>query len=219
MKKIILLVLAVFCFQLLNIKAQAFEKGNINLDIGFGFGAYKSVSEYTTPEIVIFTIVIPPQTIKNEDGAGSFMMPLTFEYGLSDKIGLGAQLGFSNYFINNEDSTETVESVKSVEFAIVFNYHLSQSDKNDLFIGVALGGSSVNWKDLDGTELTGSGSIFKLYLADRIFFSDNIGMLFNIGYTAYNYTGLSSSNNNASIDRLKWRLGGLNIGTGLAIKF
>jgi hypothetical protein len=220
MKKIVcFLFIFSFFIQSQSIKAQAFQKGNKNLDVGLGFGAYKTVSEFTTPEFVFLGFTIPPQTFKNEDGAASFMMPITFEYGISNKVGLGVQLGFSNYFIDNEDSTETTESVKSVDFAIVCNYHLSNSDKNDLFIGIALGGSNVNWKDLSGTELTGSGSVFKLYLSDRLYFSDHIGMLFNIGYTAYNYSDLTSSDNNAFISSLKWHLGGLNIGTGLAVKF
>lgn len=219
MKKVFYALFITLFFQTSFVQAQAFQKGNVNLDIGLGFGAYKTVSEFTTPEFVFFGFTIPPQTIKNEDGAGSFMMPITFEYGISNKVGLGVQLGFSNYFIDNEDSTETVESVKSVDFAIVVNYHLSQSDKNDLFIGIALGGSNVNWKDLSGTELTGTGSVFKLYLSDRLYFSDNIGILFNVGYTAYNYSELTSSDNNAFISSLKWHLGGLNIGTGLAVKF
>ena len=220
MKKILFNFSAALIILLLstNLNAQAFQKGNANLDVGFGFGAYKTVATYTIPGFTIFNIQFPPTTIVNEDGAGSFMMPITFEYGISNKIGLGAQFGFSNYFIDNEDSTETVESVKSFDFAVLINFHLSQSDKNDLFIGFALGGSKVNWKDLSGLELTGSGGLFKLYLSDRLYFTDNIGILFNVGYTAYTYNEITSSNN-ANLTTLKWKLGGLNIGTGLAVKF
>lgn len=200
-------------------KAQAFEKGNINLDLGIGFGGYKTTTEITTAEVTILGFTIPPTTIKDEDGAASTIIPLTFEYGISDKIGLGVQLGFSNYFIDNEDSTETTESVRSVDFGLVVNYHLLNSDKNDLFIGIALGGSSVNWKDLSGEEWTGSGSYFSLYIKDRIFFNDNIGIMFNLGYTGYRYSDLESSIDNPFIDKFEWTIRGVNFGTGLAVKF
>jgi hypothetical protein len=195
---------------------QAFEKGNINIDLGLGFGAYGTRSEFTTPAINVLFITLPPTTVVNNDGAASTIVPIGFEYGVSNKVGLGIQLGFSNYFIDNEDSTETVESVKSVDFAFKVNYHLSNSDKNDLFVGLALGGSSVNWKDLDGTELKGGGSYVSLYLADRLFFSEHFGVLFNLGYTVYNYTEITSNDNPTT---LKWTLRGINLGTGLALKF
>jgi hypothetical protein len=215
MKKIAQLVLVVI---LLSGTAfgQAFQKGNVNFDLGIGFGAYSTRSEFTTPAINILFITIPPTTVVKNDGAASTMVPISFEYGVSNKVGLGVQLGFSNYFIDNEDSTETVESVKSVDFAFKVNYHLSNSDKNDLFVGLALGGSSVNWKDLDGTVLKGGGSYVSLYLSDRLFFSEHFGVLFNLGYTVYNYTEITSNDNPSS---LKWTLRGLNLGTGLALKF
>lgn len=215
MKKIAQLVLVVILLSG-TVFGQAFQKGNVNFDLGIGFGAYSTRSEFTTPAINILFITIPPTTVVKNDGAASTMVPISFEYGVSNKVGLGVQLGFSNYFIDNEDSTETVESVKSVDFAFKVNYHLSNSDKNDLFVGLALGGSSVNWKDLDGTVLKGGGSYVSLYLSDRLFFSEHFGVLFNLGYTVYNYTEITSNDNPSS---LKWTLRGLNLGTGLAFKF
>ena len=161
------------------------------------------------------------------DGAASTIVPLTFEYGLSNKIGLGAELGFSNYFV--DDSTENnngdivanmTKTVKSVDFLVVCNFHLLNAEKNDLFIGLGLGGSSVNWTFKDtGEEYSGGGSCFKLYLKDRIFFNEHIGILFNFGYTGYIYNNMKTSSGNAILDNLKWEVKGVNLGTGLAIKF
>lgn len=210
MKKISILFSLIFITTSF-IYAQAFEKGNVNVDLGLNLGFYSTTST--------FKVQLPflgATTVSNTDGAASFIVPIGFEYGISNKVGLGVQLGVVNYFINNEDSTETTESVKSVDFALKINYHLINSDKNDLFLGLALGGSSVNWKDLDGTELKGGGSYVSLYLSDRLFLSDHFGILFNLGYTTYNYTNITSNGNTTT---LTWTLRGLNIGTGLAMRF
>lgn len=227
MKKIIFLLVTIFFIQSDTIQAQAFQKGNVNIDVGLGFGVYKTTTTFTTPEFVFFGITIPPQTITDEDGAASTMIPIGFEYGISNKFGLGVELGFVNYFVEdsteNDDGTVTLnqtKTVKSVDFMIYCNYHLLNSDKNDLFIGMGIGGSNVVWNFKDsGEEYSGGGSIFKLYIKDRIFFSDNIGILFNLGYTGYVYNNMEASNNNAFLESLKWNVRGVNIGTGLALKF
>jgi hypothetical protein len=227
MKKIICLVILAVFVQFNNIHAQAFEKGNVNIDIGLGLGVYKTTTTFTTPEYNFFGIIIPPQTITDEDGAASTMIPIGFEYGISNKFGLGVELGFVNYFVEdsteNDDGTTTfnlTKTVKSVDFMIFCNYHLLNSEKNDLFIGMGIGGSRVVWNFKDsGEEYSGGGSIFKLYIKDRIFFSDNIGVLFNLGYTGYVYNNMEASNNNAFLESLKWNVRGVNIGTGLALKF
>lgn len=208
-----LTIVLITLFSTSNTYAQAFQKGNANIDVGLGFGAYSTTTTFT------FDFLGTPVTLSDEDGAASTMVPISFEYGISNKVGLGVQLGFVNYFIDNEDSTETTESVKSVDFAIKVNYHFLDAEKNDLFVGLAIGGSSVNWKDLSGEEFSGTGSYVSLYITDRIFFNDNVGILFNLGYTAYRYNGLESSLNNPFIDNFEWTLRGVNIGTGLALKF
>ena len=227
MKKIFYLVLIMIVGQTQIANAQAFEKGNVNIDVGLGIGIYKTTTTFTTPEFVFLGFTIPPQTFTDEDGAGSTMIPIGVEYGISNKFGLGVELGFANYFVEdsteNDDGTTTLnltKTVKSVDFMIFCNYHLLNSDKNDLFIGMGIGGSRVNWNFKDsGEEYSGGGSIFKLYIKDRIFFSENFGILFNLGYTGYVYNNMEASNNNAFLEGLKWNVRGVNIGTGLALKF
>jgi len=191
---------------------QAFEKGNINIDLGLGFGAYGTRVTYKDANSGL--------EFSATDGAASTVIPLSFEYGISNKVGLGLQIGMSNYFIDKEDSNDVTESVKSVDFALKVNFHLLNADRNDLFIGMAIGGSSVNWAFENSSETySGSGSYFSLSLTDRIFFSDNVGMLVNLGYTGYNYTNMKSSTDNPILDNLKWSVKGVNFGIGLAVKF
>jgi hypothetical protein len=229
MKKTLLFITAIAIGLLTsnNVVAQAFEKGNVNIDVGLGFGAYGTKTTFTTPEIDFGFFVLPPQTFTETDGAASTMIPIGFEYGISNKFGLGVELGFVNYFVDdsteNDDGTTSLnltKTVKSVDFMIFCNYHLLNADKNDLFIGLGIGGSNVVWNFKDsGYEYSGGGSIFKLYIKDRIFFSDNIGILFNLGYTGYVYNNMETSDNNPFLESLKWNVRGVNIGTGLAVKF
>lgn len=241
MKKILKLSIVLIIVMVANNSfGQAFQKGNWNVDVGVGLGAYSTETTISVPIPILGTI-----TSTAKDGAASVMIPIGVEYGISNRFGLGVQLGFSNYFI--DDSTEVknpltgqetgemqennTESVKSVDFALKFNFHLLEAEKNDLYVGLALGGSSITWewKDVDnnnsGTNgqvetLKGSGSYASLYITDRIFFSDRVGIFFNLGYTVYNYSQLNSStSSNAVINSLKWNAKGVNIGTGLALKF
>ena len=212
MKKITTIFAIVFALLFISnssVYAQAFQKGNINLDLGVGFGAYGTRVVYEAAGL----------EFSETDGAASTIVPIGFEYGISDRFGLGLQFGFVNYCIDN-DSNEFTESVKSVDFALKFNFHLLNSDRNDLFLSLGLGGSAANWTFKNTTETySGSGSYFSFSLVDRIFFNDNVGISFNLGYVGYNYSNMESSNNNPFLDGLKWSLKGVNLGTGLAVKF
>ncbi|MGE0567371.1 MAG: hypothetical protein AB7O73_05435 [Bacteroidia bacterium] len=207
-KSILVVLLTISSF---NLFSQAFEKGNINFDLGLGFGAYGTKVTYKDTKNNL--------EFSQTDGAASTIIPLSFEYGISNKIGLGLQIGSSNYFID-KDSNEVTESVKSVDFALRVNFHLLQANRNDLFIALALGGSSVNWLFKNTTETySGSGSYFNLSLVDRIFFGEHVGIMFNLGYTGYNYNDMKTSSGNVILDNLKWSVKGVNFGTGLAVKF
>ena len=222
MKKTIYSLLIILSFLMMNnnSNAQAFQKGNMNMDIGLGIGIYKTTTTFS------FDFLGIPITLTDEDGAVSTMIPFTFEYGISNKFGLGVELGFVNYLVddstNNDDGTTTLnltKSVKSVDFMILCNFHLLNSERNDLFIGLGFGGSRVNWNFKDtGDEYSGGGSLFKLYIKDRIFFNDNVGILFNFGYTGYFYGNMEATNNNPILENLKWDVRGVNFGTGLALK-
>ena len=222
MKKLFFLLPVFFLFSFQNVNGQAFQKGNFNIDLGIGFGAYKTTTKFQ------FDFFGTPITFTEEDGAASGMFPLSLEYGISNKFGLGLEFGFCNYAI--DDSTEdsngnlvmnNTESVKSTDIMLFCNFHLLDSEKNDLFIGIGFGSSNVVWtfKDNLSYEYTGRGGLFKFYIKDRIFFSESVGILFNLGYTSYVYNNMEASDNNAILEGLKWNVSGVNIGTGLALKF
>ncbi|MGB0882061.1 MAG: hypothetical protein ACPGSO_03850 [Vicingaceae bacterium] len=228
MNKKIIIYLVICFFSVASANAQAFQKGTKVISLGIGFAGYGTTQTITTN----FNGV----SISNSesDGAASTVIPIQFEYGISNKFGLGAELSFNNYFINDSDKV-VLESVKSVDFGITGSYHLLNSEKNDLFFTLGLGGSSmsVNYVVTQAQfieSLSGSGSYFTIGITDRIFFSDNFGVFFNLAYRGYNYTGLEAeftpavesaiaSSNFTYSQSWDWKFTGVHFGTGLAFKF
>ncbi len=228
MNKNILICLVFSLFAISNLSAQAFQKGTKVISLGVGFAGYGTTQTVTTNfNGVSFST-------SESDGAASTIIPIQFEYGISNKFGLGAELTFSNYFINDSDRV-VLESVKSVDFGINGSYHLLNSEKNDLFITLGLGASSmsVNYVVTQAQfieSLSGSGAYFTLGITDRIFFSDHFGVFFNLAYRGYNYSELEAeftpavesaiaSTNFTYSQSWDWKFTGVHFGTGLAVKF
>ncbi|HRP59808.1 MAG TPA: hypothetical protein PK833_05900 [Vicingus sp.] len=223
--KLLFLIIAIFSLSS-QLYSQAFEKGNWNIDLDLGFGAYGTKST-STITVGAFSV-----TDTDVDGTASSVFRLGGEYGISDRIGLGLKLGSSNYFIAEEDR-DTVKSVKGTDFAVSFNFHLLKANRNDLFLTLGLGFSSAKWlyHDVPGFFLSsakGSGSYLTLGITDRIFFSDHVGMLLNISYAGFNCNSITpelSSTGKAIVGNVNytWNLDiilrGVYFGTGLAIKF
>lgn len=228
MKKLITICLSVALLSCINASGQAFQKGTKNVDIGIGFAGYGTTQTVTT------TFNGVGVTGSESDGAASTIIPIKFEYGIGEKIGIGAELAFSNYFINDSDKV-ILETVKSIDFGINGNYHLLNSDKNDLFIGLGLGISSMSINYVTSQNpfvesLSGSGMYFTLGITDRIFFSDHIGIFFNLAYRGYNYSNLEAdftpeidaaiaSSNFTFSQSWEWKFTGVQFGGGLAVKF
>lgn len=210
--------------------AQAFQKGNINVDLDLGIGAYATQTSWTAG--------VGPLTYSgsNADGTASKIFRIGGEYGISNKFGIGLKFGASNYLIAEKDR-DTIRSAKSTDFALNINYHLLNTEKNDLFIALELGRTNGTWLfHEDKTFLSstkGTGGYFALGLTDRLFFSKNIGILFSLKYSAFNYNNITtelSSIGKGVVSALSflgtpsWNfnsitLNGVYFGTGLAVKF
>lgn len=205
--------------------AQAFQKGNWNIDVDLGLGIYATE---TTSKISAFGFNFSET---DKDGTASSIFRIGAEYGISNKFGIGLKIGASNYFIAEEDR-DTLKSVKSTDFAIHCNYHLLNADKNDLFLTLGLGVTSANWEYQTDPEIfiesvKGRGGYFTLGITDRIFFSDHVGMLFSLNFPLMSIKAkpelVDSVNNFLSGVDYTWtmdmKLRGVYLGTGLAFKF
>lgn len=209
--------------------AQAFEKGNWNIDTDLGIGIYGTKST-TTSKFGPFS-----QTKSEVDGTASSIFRLGVEYGLTNRIGLGVKFGYNNYFIAEEDK-DTLNSVRGIDFLINVNFHLLKANRNDLFISLGLGVSNAKWdyNTLPGIFLSsasGKGTYFTFGITDRIFFTDNIGILLNLSYAGYKYdvTYDLTEESKAALSGFgvfggysiesELMLRGVYFGTGLAVKF
>tara|TARA_R110001592_G_scaffold37439_3_gene124871 strand:+ start:2522 stop:3199 length:678 start_codon:yes stop_codon:yes gene_type:complete len=205
---------------------QAFEKGNWNIDLDLGIGAYGT---QTTSTVALGTF---SQTNTETDGAASSIVKLDVEYGISNRIGLGLRFGSSNYFIAEEDKEDT-KSVKSKDVSLHVNFHLLQADRNDLYVGLGLGFSNIEFLYQNNAALAinsfkGPGSYFGLEIGDRIFFGDHVGVLIRLGYAGYSYKQMEADLSDGAeallgASNVEWDIdfkgSGVNFGVGLALKF
>lgn len=226
MKNRIIILLITFIGFIENIHSQAFDKGNINIDLDMGGSAYGVL---VTSKVELGTIKL---TDTDVDATAAGVFRIGAEYGLSKRFGLGIKLGSSNHVIAKDDK-DTVKSITTKDFAFLINFHMLNAERNDLFLTLGLGFVYGDWEYQENPgifldEIEGSGGYLCFGLTDRIFFSDHIGILFSLQYAAYNYKGLEpelSAPGKAIVGNLayKWTLDyelkGVYLGTGLAVKF
>jgi len=196
-KVLVALTGILFAFGLsFNSSAQAVEEGNIIVDAYYGFP-----NLYTTVFKTAYANTGSELDLK-VNGAGP--LGLRGEYMVTDKIGLGLDLGFNNSKVSyNEISQEfnsTTGNVDNVTYAydfktkkigvlVCFNYHFLDNDKFDLFGTFGLGYASrsfsftstnPNYTPTAVSSLIPIGS--KIGLGMRYFFTDNIGANLQLGF-------------------------------------
>lgn len=175
--------------------AQAVEEENIIIEGYYGFpnlytATFKAAYANSGTELDL-----------TAGGAGPF--GFRAEYMVTDKIGLGLDLGFSNSSIGfNEEvlvqnSTTGLDelvlysydfSTKKIGALVCFNYHFLDNDEFDLFSTVGLGYSNrtfdftstdPSFEPMSVSRLVPVG--FKVGLGMRYFFTDNIGANLQLG--------------------------------------
>lgn len=234
----------IISFSSTNLFSQAFEKGIWNVDLGIGLGIY-GTSQTNKYEIQANIYGIPysqKQNTDTTDGAVSTVIPLSVEYGVSNKFGIGVDICYNNYFINDSDRVY-LKSVKAFDFGPKFSYHPLNSDFYDLAIGLGIGFTRITWNyetvvSSFGISTTpepakGSGVYINLDIKNKFWFSEHIGAYLNLGYKGNFYSSISRDNSaletqlesvpgvsNVSIkDEFTFKMQGANIGIGLALKF
>ena len=226
------------------INAQAFQKGSVNIDFGIGFGLY-ATSQTSTYQIEadVFGVHYSDKSIHDTtDGAASTIIPLSIEYGLSNKFGVGLDITYNSYFINDSDRVY-LKSVKAFDFGPKFSYHPLNSDFYDLVIGLGVGFTNITWNYetvVFGYGITttpesskGSGVYINFDIKNKFWFSEHIGAYLNLGYKGNFYAAIKRDNavyetqlesvpgiTNVSIkDEFSFKMNGVNLGIGLALKF
>ncbi len=195
MKKLILSLVALATLTTFSkASAQVFEEGNVSVDIYYGFP-----NLYSTAFKSLYANSGMEQDIKIS-GAGP--VGLRGEYLLTDKVGLGLDIGFNNTTLTfSEESQEYDQSgnvvyrtydytykTKKVGAMVTFNYHFIDNDAVDFYgvLGMGYGNRTFSFSSTDPNYQAESiKSIIpvaaKLGLGLRYFFTDNIGANLGLG--------------------------------------
>lgn len=195
MKRMKVLVIALLAFTATtnnnNASAQAVEEGNVLIDTYYGFpnlytAVFKSAYANSGAE----------QDVKIK-GLGP--VGLRVEYLLTDKIGLGVDLGFNNTNItykeagtnSNGDPTVYEYDYTTQKFGVMvtFNYHFIENDNLDFYgiVGAGYGNRSFKFSSTDPNyqdeEIKGFIPVAsRIGIGLRYFFTDNIGANVGVGF-------------------------------------
>ncbi|MEZ4800516.1 MAG: outer membrane beta-barrel protein [Flavobacteriales bacterium] len=165
MKKLLFMLIAAFVSTAAF--SQTFEQGSNRLHLGVGFGSAYAIS-----------------------GATSYTPPihLSFEHGISEKIGVGALIGYTG-------AKTTVPFFGDIKYSYIIvgargQYHFLSEDKYDVYGGAMLGYNiaSVKWDNNTtstfGVEPTAASSVaFGAFVGGRYNFSEKLAVFGELGYS------------------------------------
>lgn len=167
MKKLIVFLSAIALS--VGLSAQTYSEGDNLLNFGVGLGSTYATGNST----------IPPLSI-------------SFEHGITDKISVGALIGYSS----SKDELVNFGGTWTLRYSYVItgtrgSYHFYTNDKIDVYGGALIGSniatSSVNYDGpstivtAPSTARTG-GFIYGIHVGARYYFSDSFGAFAELGY-------------------------------------
>jgi opacity protein-like surface antigen len=196
MKKMRLFLVAIAAVTGMSASAQVVEEGNILVDAYYGFpNLYTAVFKRT---------YVDGGGEMNVKANGLGPVGIRGEYLLTDKFGLGLDIGFNNTSVTfqdeetyyNENTGQNETRIYDYEFStqklgvmVTFNYHFIENDKVDFYgmLGAGYGNRSYRFESTDPnySEGTIKGVIpvaSRLGIGVRYFFSDNIGANVGLGF-------------------------------------
>ena len=226
---------------------KAFEKGRIYVDAGIGFGinALNFNSTYEKSATVSaegVALGINPSDLnhKSTDDTTmkkeSFIIPISIEYGISHKIGIGYDMTISNYFLDAEEKVVT-KSVKAYDVGPKVSYHPLKSSFYDLSLGLGVGFSKIVITEAaknNPKDFSSPGFYLNVNIKNNFWFSKHIGAYINLGYKGIFYPAYgidTSKEEEAELKKLPYvsnvkiknesnlSLNGVNLGVGLALRF
>ncbi len=177
----------------------AFTKGSSNVSLGYGFlSPYKTLFKLSS----FFGGSGVAEKFTSTGPIG-----LTYEYGISEKVGIGLQLGYATMKNTQTEANglgagkDYVISQKLTQFSAIArgNYHFGNSAKFDPYVGAGLGYGNFKYtvkdNDTDPTDVLPSISIPGAFgitgqLGARYYFTSNIGAFAEIGYLAGSFAQL-----------------------------
>jgi hypothetical protein len=198
----------IFFYFISDAAAQSFEKHAKFIDLGIGIGIYNTKG----------TNSIDDSTHK--DKAASVIIPLSFEYGIGNRVGVGAQVVADIFFTERDSISNTTPDANSVEFAVFGNYHVVKTDHVDLFAGLTAGFSSFTYhaNNTYNATLKGGGSFFDIHAGARFLFGKHFGMIASLRFPSFAFTETNVEDDIGTLFSYDLRLNGFVIGTGFTYK-
>jgi hypothetical protein len=192
-------------------RSQAFERGNFVIGTGIGISIY-SVNNNNDND----------QDEDDNDAAASYTIPISAEYALTDRIGLGAELGICNYFTEEDTITRAIAEAGSIDFLLTGYFHWVRGGKVDLASGLGLGFSAFHYESNDNVnsrfESTGFYLHLKLFQA-RFYLADFLALNLQVGVPYMNFENGRIKDDLGTDFSYPLSFAGMNIGTGLAVRF
>lgn len=172
----------------------AFSQGSSSVSVGYGF-----ISPYKTLFKLSNSFFGDPNISTKFKSMGP--VGLTYEYGFSEKISGGIQIGYSK-LENTQTEKDGISAGKDyiikqelTQLSVIArgNYHLGSSDKFDPYVGLGLGYGNFKYKvsdnDTDPSDVLPTISVPGAFgitgqLGAKYYFSSNFGLYAEVGYLA-----------------------------------
>lgn len=191
MKKITILIVAILTLSAQQqASAQVVEEGNMLIDVYYGFpNLYSSVFR---------TAYANSGTATDISITGFGPVGGRFEYLLTDKVGLGIDIGTNNTKLNFKDQTTDNNGnpvvynynykTQKIGAMVTLNYHFIENDHLDFYgmFGMGYGNRSFTFKSTDPNYVSASAKSYipvasRLGIGIRYFFTENIGANLGLG--------------------------------------
>jgi len=200
----------VLIFLSTNVFSQSFIKGDKFIQAGI--------------KIAIYNVTDPDDQddADDNDRAASYTMPLVFEYAVSNKIGVGIELGLCKYFTEEDTITRAIADAGSFDVLLRGNFHWLRTERTDLYSGIGLGISAFNYNsnDRNNSKYSGTGTYIHIALANaRFYVSPSIAILLQMGFPVMDFQDGRIKDDLGTDAEYPLKFSGWDLGTGLALKF
>jgi hypothetical protein len=159
------------------VMGQSADKGQMNIDVGFGVAGYGTHSNLGESRRV---------------GAAALIADLDFGYFIKDRLSIGLNV-ISNYRYLGESADSSVDHVLARGGGIGFNgrYHVLNKPKFQYYVGSMIGVTGLNYERLDTSGVLGelylNGGMVGLQTGFRALFSKVVGFHMKASFTTHIY--------------------------------
>jgi hypothetical protein len=187
---------------------QCFEKKDRIVSLGVQLGAYASKFE---TELL---------GTENTGGSACRIIPLSFEYALTNRIGAGITVAFNKFYTQIDSITNKKPKANTTDFRLLGNFHFLRNRRVDMYVGIMLGASAGSYelKNVINSVYKGSGGVANLKLGTRFYAGSRFSFLLDICSANYQYVGRVTDDIGNNFEGIL-TLRGINFGTGVAYRF